>query len=164
MADTIIDPGWSGGAWRFRIPDVVGQIAVAIVGSYAASFAAFELAMTAGAWLSGGDHSARHDGCGLYAATVIMTSVPAMIVALIPNIVWSCWQRRLSLRRALLTPCIVAIAVLALISLGFLSARNLPFFVSMHAPSVGIGCVTVALVMFGWHRMWMYFARRRARP
>lgn len=161
MSVTTFDPAWRGRALRFRIPDVVGQVLIAAVGAFIASFAAFELTMIAGAWLSGTDPSARHHECGLYAVVVIMMFVPAMIVAVIPNIVWSCWQRRLSWRRALLAPPAIGLATFGLIGLGYFSMRN-ALDVVAQVPGIALGCLVVALAMFGWHRLWMRLARRHA--
>lgn len=162
MSVTQADPGWRGRALRFRIPDVIGQILIAVVGSYFAAVAAFELTMSVGALFASESHPAEHDHYGLYAATVVICSVPAMVVAGIPNIVWSCWQRRLSLGRALLAPGVIGLAGFALIGLGFFSARNLPIMLALHAPGIVAGCMLVAFTMYGWHRLWMQIARRHA--
>lgn len=159
MSVTTIDLGWRGRALWFRIPDIVGQVVFAVVGAYIASFAAFELTMIASAWLSGTDPSARHHECGLYAVVVIMTFVPAMIVAVIPNFVWSCWQRRLSWRRALLVPPLIGLATFGLIGLGYFSMQN-ALDVVAQVPGIALGCLVVALALFGWHRLWMRLARR----
>ena len=164
MLASMIDPGWRGRALWFRIADVVGQILIAVVGAYAVSVAAVELFTSVAMFFAHEAHSTGHDHFGLYTATVGIVSIAATIVAVIPNIIWSCWQRRLSLRRALLSPVFIGLAAFALIAFSFFSTRNLPVIVALHAPGVVVGCLIVAITMYGWHRLWMHFARRYARP
>ena len=167
MSVAAIDPGWTGGAWRFRIPDVVGQIVIAIVGSglatYAAIYVAFELTMIAPALLAADKNAVCQGDCGRYVVLRLFSNAGAMIVSVMPNIVWSCWRRRLSLPRALLAPPTIGLTALVLTSLCFLPTGDMLREMALFAPTIVAGCVAIALAMYVWHRLWTHIARR-ARP
>jgi len=166
MSVTTFDPGWSDGAWRFRIPDVVGQIAIAVAGAglatYAAIYVAFELTMIAPALFAADNNAVCQGDCGRYVLLRLFSNAGAMIVSVMPNIVWSCWRRRFSLQRALLAPPIIGLAALLLTSLAFLPIGDMLWDMGRFAPTIAAGCAAVALAMYIWHRLWMHLARRYA--